>query len=190
MKNEKLIEQEILEVKDNTNKLYSFLYDLVYKEQSKNINFLERIYRQFLQDNRPQIKRISIYALLFGLKLKNEHYAQVAIENVLNLDNDLDLRLTCLSGLAECYYETKDQKLLTLFYHFFISNSEDSDVRAQSFIGIMKILGMTSIEIMKKNSNKIVVSFDDIQVENFSSELQKVRKIYSDGEAMSKNFLQ
>ena len=179
MKSENLIKSEIDKVRNNETKLYSYLYDLIYNEESKNANFLEKVFSTFINDERDEIKRIAIYGLLFGLKIKNDIYKNIAVKELGNTYADFDLRLTSLSSVSEAYKGSKDEKLLALFFKIFNSDEEDEDLRTQSFIGMMKLLGMSSLEITKVNNNKVIVGIEDINLSEFSDEILKVKSLIS-----------
>lgn len=177
MKNNDLIKENIEALKSHQVKLYSYLYDLVDKPLSVDSRFLENIYSGFLDDNRSEIRKISIYALLFFLKIKKDKYKLLALQWAKNTNNDEELRLCCMAGLSQAYIGSKEPQLLSFFSNVFTNPNEDDNLRTEGFTGMMKVLGLTSIEIMQKNQNNLVISFDDIDVENFSSEFEIIDKL-------------
>jgi hypothetical protein len=169
------IRNEIERIKDNESKLYSYLYDLTYQEISTNVRFLETIYSRFLEDKRTEIKRVAIYCLLFGLQIRKSEYKKVALTELKNKLGDSDLRLTCASGLAQAYLATDDKDLLSVFYSIFNDPDEDEGIRSESFVGMMKVHGMNSTKILEKNLNKIIMSVDDLYLENFEQEIDEIK---------------
>lgn len=176
MNKEQLILGEINEIKNNANKLYSYLYDLFYQGRIKNINFLEGVFSSFLTDERSSIRQIAIYALLFGLRIQKDKYRMKALEFVDAPDSDFDLRLFSLSGLSQAYMNTKDKALLTKFYLLYNSDSEDSDIQATAFTGMLRILGLTTVDISSMNG-KVIIAADDINPDVFSKQLIEIRRI-------------
>jgi hypothetical protein len=172
-----IIKQEIESIKDNESKLYSYLYNLTYQERTKNTRLLESIYSEFLEDKRSEIKRVAIYCLLFGLKIKKPEYKKAALLSLENKANDFDLRLTCISGLSQTYFATDDKELLNLFFSIFNDQEEDEDIRTEAFTGMMKIHGIDSRDLLSKNSDKIIMSIDDIELGNFEQEIEDIKKI-------------
>jgi len=179
MQSNESIRKNIETIRDHQVKLYSYLYDLVDKPLSVDEKFLENIYSDFLNDNRSEIKRISIYALLFFLKIKKDEYKEIALKWAQNADNREDLRLFCMAGLIQAYAGSKDPQLLSFFFDIFTELNEDEDLRAEGFVGMMKILGLSTVEIMQKNQNRLVIAFDDIDIENFGYEMDIVKKLKS-----------
>lgn len=174
------IEQDVLreieKSRQNTSKLYSYLYDLVYEGKVKNIKFLEGLYSSFLKDERSSIRQISIYALLFGLQIKNDIYKQKAIEFIRDLRSSLDLRLFSLSGLSQAYADTYDLEVLNIFYSLFRNEDEDSDIRASCFTGMMRVIGLSTVEITRKNGN-LIISYDDILFDEFGDSMGIIEKL-------------
>ena len=169
------IRNQIERIKDNESKLYSYLYDLTYQEISPNVRFLETIYSRFLEDKRTEIKRVAIYCLLFGLQIRKSEYKKVAFTELKNKFGDFDLRLSCASGLAQAYFATDDKDLFSVFYSIFNDQDEDEGIRSECFIGMMKVHGMNSTEILEKNLNKIIMSVDDLFLENFEQEIDEIK---------------
>ena len=156
---------EIAKIEDNDTKLYSYLYDLAYDGKANDLKFLEKTFSSFLNDKRNEIKRVSIYGLLFALKIRNERYKKFALKYALDTESSFNLRLMCMSALAEAYMGLEDIEILSLFFNVFKNEDEDEDIRAQSFIGMMKLLGISSAEITRQNQNTVIISFDDINLE-------------------------
>ena len=173
------IRQDIESIKENETKLYSYLYDLTYQEKTNNVRLLETIYAEFLNDKRSEIRRVAFYCLLFGLKIKKPEYRQAALLNLMNKTSDYDLRLTCASGLAQAYFATDDKELLGAFFSIFNDQEEDEDIRTEAFTGMMKIHGIDSKELLNRNSNKIVMSIDDIDLENFEQDFEEIKSLLS-----------
>lgn len=173
------IKKELERIKNDETKLYSYLYDLVYMEISKNTRFLESIYSSFLKDNRIEIRRIAIYCLLFGLKIRNPEYREFALLNLKDKEIDFDMRLFCASGLAAAYMGTDDKELLFTLNSIFNDPEEDEDLAAKCFEGMMQILGMSSVEIVRRNQNKIIFTLKDLHLHEFEEELSKVKEILS-----------
>jgi len=179
MQSNESIKKNIETIRDHQVKLYSYLYDLVDKPLSVDENFLENIYCGFLNDDRNEIKRISVYALLFFLKIKKDKYKVIALKWAQNMDNNEELRLSCMAGLSQAYTGSKDPQLLSFFFNVFTELNEDEDLRAESFVGMMKVLGLSTIEITRKNQNRLVIAFDDIDIESFGYEMNIVKKLKS-----------
>lgn len=179
MSREKQIEMDIEKIRDNETNLYSLLYNLVYKEIDLNLQFLEKIYVSFLTDKRSEIQRISIYCLLFGLQIKNEKYKEFALAKLGSAESDFDMKQFCISGLAIAYKGSKDIKLLDVFYSLYSSVHEDSDLRVAAFTGMMNLLGIESLEILKRNNNIVIFSIDDISTNLFVEEIKSIEKIIS-----------
>lgn len=173
---EKDVLEEIEKSRQNTTKLYSYLYDLVYEGKVKNIKFLEELYSSFLKDERSGIRQISIYALLFGLQIKNDIYKRKAIEFIRDLRSSLDLRLFSLSGLSQAYADTYDLEVLNIFYSLFRDENEDSDVRASCFTGMMRLIGLSTVEITRKNGN-VIIGYEDIQFDEFGDSIGIIERL-------------
>jgi hypothetical protein len=171
------IKNEIEKIKDDESKLYSYLYDLAYLELSKNIRFLESIYIPFLKDDRSEIRRVAVYCLLFGLKIQKPEIKEAALEYLRNMRSDIDLRATCISGLSQAYMGTDDRELLSLFYDLFANEEEDEDIRTECFSGMMKLHGLNSVQILNKNRNQVIMSFEDVHFDEFEKELSEIRRI-------------
>jgi hypothetical protein len=171
------IRQELEKIKDNESKLYSYLYDLTYQEVTSNVRFLETIYSKFLNDKRSEIRRVAIYCLLFGLQIKKPEYKNKALLNMKDKSNDLDLRRTCISGLAQAYFATDDQEILNTFYSTYNNHDEDEDLRAESFVGMLKVHGLNSAEILNKNNNKLIMYVDDIEFAHYEREIEDIKDI-------------
>jgi glycerophosphoryl diester phosphodiesterase len=179
MDSEKSILNEIAEIRNSDTKLYSYLYDLAYESDGSNDNFIEKILDSFLSDERTEIKSVSIYGLLFGLKIRKEKYKEFALTNIIDEQANFDLRLKCISSVSEAYQGSKDNLLLETLFNTFYKNEEDSDIKTESFIGMMKLMNYTSVEIMRKNQNTVIISFDDININQFKSEIDKIIGIIS-----------
>lgn len=175
MNEEKLILKEIDGIRNSSSKLYSYLYDLFYRGKTKNLSFLEGVLDSFLDDSRSSIRRVSIYGLLFGLQSKKEKYKNKAIEFIKNSDSDFDLRSFSLSGLSQAYMGTSDIELLRLFYSSYTTD-EDTDIKAACFAGMLRILGLSTIEITQMNGN-VILTEGDINLEKFSQQLDEIRSI-------------
>src|SRR6185312_10193536 len=145
MQNNELVKNNIQSIKDHQVKLYSYLYDLVDKPLSVDIKFLENIYSSFLDDNRDEIKKISIYALLFFLKIKKDKYKLLALQWAQNPNNNEGLRSYFMAGLSQAYMESKEPQLLSFFFDVFSDPNEYEDLRAAGFTGMMQVLGLSSI---------------------------------------------
>lgn len=171
------IRQDIDSIKENESKLYSYLYDLTYQEKTNNVRLLETIYSEFLNDKRSEIRRVAIYCLLFGLKIKKPEYRQAALLNLTNKASDFDLRLTCASGLSQAYFATDDKELLGILFSIFNNQEEDEDIRTEAFTGMMGVHGMDSRELLSRNSNKIVMSMDDIDIGSFEQEIEEIKTL-------------
>ena len=172
------VKKDLKSLEGNETKLYSYLYDLIYNETIKDLSFLEKLYSSYLDDERTEIKRIAIYSLLFALKLRKEKYLDFAIENLIDANNDFQLRLTCVSGVTQAYLNTQNKRLTTELYNIYKSFDEDEDIKTESFVGILKVLGLTSKDIIEKN-NKMIIGFQDINLENFSEEVMLIEEISS-----------
>jgi hypothetical protein len=170
--------KEIEKSRESTSKLYSCLYGLVYDGKIKNVKFLEGLYSSFLKDERSSIRQVSIYALLFGLQIKNDIYKQKAIEFICDLRSSFDLRLFSLSGLSQAYANTHDLELLSVFYSLFRDEAEDGDIRATSFTGMMRVIGSSTVEIIRKNGN-VIIGYEDIQLDEFVDQIREVERIIS-----------
>jgi hypothetical protein len=171
------IRQDIENLKENETKLFSYLYNLTYQEKINNIWLLESVYSDFLNDKRSEIKRVAIYCLLFGLKIKKPKYRQIALLNLKNKASDFDLRLTCASGLSQAYFGTDDIDILKLFFSTFNDQDEDEEIRTEAFTGMMKIHGIDSRDLLSINSDKIIISIDDIELSDFEQEIEEIKKI-------------
>jgi hypothetical protein len=177
MQSNEFIKKNIETIKGHQAKLYSYLYDLVDKPLSTDIRLLEDVYCSFLNDNRDEIKKISIYALLFFLKIKKDKYKYVALQWAENIFNNEEFRLFCIAGLSQAFMDSKDPKLLSSFYEIFNNHNEDSDLRTEGFLGMMKVIGLSTIAITQKNENILIMNFDDIQIDNFIQEMQIVNQL-------------
>jgi len=173
------IKNDIENIRGDEAKLYSYLYDLTYLEKSKNIRFMEAIYIPFLKDARSEIRRVAIYCLLFGLKIRKMEIKEIALHELRNNHNDIDLRVSCISGLSQAYMATDDGEILSLFYSLFVDEGEDSDIRLESFVGMMILHGLKSAQIMSKNRSRPYMSFEDLHVDEFAKELSEIRRIVS-----------
>ena len=171
------IKNEIENIKDDESKLYSYLYDLTYLELSHNIRFMETIYLPFLKDDRSEIRRVAIYCLLFGLKIRKPEIKEAALENLRDQRSDIDLRSTCISGLSQAYMGTDDKELLSIFYDLFADEEEDGDIRTVCFVGMIHLHGLNSVQILNKNRNQIIMSFEDVHFDEFEKELSEIRRI-------------
>lgn len=171
------IRNEIERIKDNESKLYSYLYDLTYQEITTNVRFLETMYFQFLEDKRTEIKRVAIYCLLFGLQIRKNEYKKVALKDLMDMSEDFDLRLTCASGLGQAYQATDDKDLLSVLYSIFNDQEDDEGIRTECFVGMLKIHGMNSLEILEKNLNRIIMSMDDLYLDNFEQEIIEIKDL-------------
>ena len=138
---------------------------------------METIYVPFLKDTRSEIKRVAIYYLLFGLQLRKPEIKETALKELINEHNDIDLRLTCITGLANAYMDTDDAELLSVFFSHFIDKNEEEDIRSECFVGMMKLHGLNSVQIINKNKNQIIVSFEDLHFDGFEKELSEIRQI-------------
>lgn len=103
MNEEKLVREEISYIENNTTKLYKYLYDLYYTERIKDISVIEKVLASYLDDRRSAIRRVAIYGLLFGLKIRHEKYRSAALRFINDPDSDFDLRMFSLSGLSQAY---------------------------------------------------------------------------------------
>lgn len=173
------IQKEIKKIQEDGTKLYSYLYDLAYKAEVDDLRFLENVFNSFLSDERSEIKRVSIYGLLFALKIRNIRYKRTALQYLEDDTNDFSLRLMCVSGLAEAYMGTEDLYLVKLFYFMFNKADEDDDIRTECFVGLMKLLGLSSVEMMRKNQNRVIISFNDINMTDFLQEINKIEQLVS-----------
>jgi len=171
------IRNEIERIKDNESKLYSYLYDLTYQEITPNVRFLETIYSRFLEDKRTEIKRVAVYCLLFGLQIRKLEYKKIALADLDDKFGDSDLRLTCASGLAQAYQATYEEDILSVFYSIFNDKDADEGIRTECFVGMMKVHGLNSTEILDKNFNKIIMSIDDLHLENFEKEIYEIKDL-------------
>ncbi len=167
MESEKSIKQKIEGIKNDESRLYSYLYNLTYKEVTKNAKFLEDIYVTFLDDTRIEIKRVSIYCLLFGLKIRKDRYKNIALLHLQDIEADFDLRLACISGLSQAYLESKDCEIVTVFYSVYKNEAEDGDIRSECFTGLLRLLGVTTVELIQING-ALIVGLDDIDLNKFS----------------------
>ena len=111
--------------------------------------------------------------------MKKDKYKVIALQWAKDVDNSEELRLSCMAGLSQAYAGSKDPQLLSFFFDVFTELNEDEDLRAEGFAGMMKILGLSTIEIMQKNQNRLVIAFDDIDIENFGYEMDIVKKLKS-----------
>lgn len=177
MNEEKLVREEISHIENNTAKLYSYLYNLYYTGRIKDISVIEKVLASHLDDRRSAIRRVAIYGLLFGLKIRHEKYRSVALRFINDPDSDFDLRMFSLSGLSQAYMGTSDVALLKLFYSLY-SHDEDTDIRATCFGGMLRILGLSTVEITRINGS-VIVTEKDIQTEVFASRLNEIRGIIS-----------
>ncbi len=177
MKSKEIILKELNDIKNHDTKLYSYLYNLVYQDWCGDSKFLEKIYNSFLDDNRSEIRRISIYALLFGLKIQNDKYKEFAIKYSQGINASSALRQMCISGLAEAYGESKDVQILSCFYEIYRNSEEDEDIRGACFTGLMRIIGMTSMEILRMNNDNLIFSSDDINKGLFSDPIAEIEKL-------------
>ncbi|QJB35657.1 hypothetical protein HF324_31895 [Chitinophaga oryzae] len=177
MNEEKLVQEEINQIKDKTTELYSYLKNLYYSNRIKNIAVIEKALASYLNDKRSDIKRIAIYGLLFGLKIRHEKYRSIALRFINDPNGDLDLRLFSLSGLSQAYMGTSDVELLKLFYSLY-NHDEDDSIRATCFAGMLRILGLSTVEITRINGSVIIIE-DDIQTEVFARQLGEIRAIIS-----------
>ncbi|MHA4810289.1 hypothetical protein ACX0G9_19405 [Flavitalea flava] len=171
------IRNEIENIKDDESKLYSYLYDLTYLELSKNARLLETVYVSFLKDSRSEIKRVAIYCLLFGLQIQKPGIKEIALKELRDKQNDIDLRLTCITGLAQAYIDTDDREILSVFYSQFVDEEEEDDARSECFVGMMKLHGLNSVQIVGKNKNQIIMSLEDLHFDEFEKELSEIRRI-------------
>ncbi|SKA40185.1 hypothetical protein SAMN04488128_105135 [Chitinophaga eiseniae] len=177
MNEEKLVQEEIRHIENNATKLYSYLYDLYYMGRIKNVSIIEKFLASYLDDRRPAIRRVAIYGLLFGLKIRHEKYRSVALRYINDPDSDFDLRMFSLSGLSQAYMGTSDVELLKFFYSFY-SRDEDADIRVTCFAGMLRILGLSTVEITRINGSVIIME-DDIQTKFFANQLDEIRAIIS-----------
>lgn len=177
MKSKEIIQKELNDVRNHNTKLYSYLYNLIYQEWSNDNKFLEKIYNSFLDDERSEIKRISIYSLLFGLKIQNDKYREFAIKYSREVNASADLRQMCILGLSEAYGESKDVQILSCFYNIYRNSKDDEDIRGACFTSLMRIMGMTSVEILRKNNDILIFSSDDVNSELFSDQIAEIEKL-------------
>jgi hypothetical protein len=82
-------------------------------------------------------------------------------------------------GLAQAYMGTDDKELLSAFYILFKDEEEDSDIRTDSFVGMLQLHGLNSVEILNKNQNQVIISIRDIHFNEFEKELAEVERILS-----------
>ena len=116
---------------------------------------------------------MAIYALLFGLKIKKEIYLEMALLEIENSNSDFDLKLTCLSSVSQAYFASKNEHLLKVLYSVFTDENEDENIRTESFLSMLKVIGINSADIVKRNQG-IIVLFDDINLGEFSDEINKI----------------
>lgn len=159
--NQNSILEQIDKVFNDEVKLYSLLYDLIYEEKENDVTFLRKLYESFLKDDRSEIKRIAIYAILFGLKIKNNKFLDIALSELSDDSADIHMRLTCVSSLASAYFSTDEKQILSVFEGIYFNDKEDDNLRTECFLGILKVQGLTSSEIVIKNGG-IVVELKDI----------------------------
>ncbi|MBC9914075.1 hypothetical protein [Chitinophaga varians] len=178
MNEEKLIWSEIDNINDSSTKLYKYLYDLYYTDRIKSVSSIEKVLASYLGDSRSSIRRVAIYGLLFGLKIQKEKYRTKAIQFINEPDSDLDLRMFSLSGLSQAYMGTSDVALLKLFYSLYGSD-EDTDMRATCFAGMLRILGLSTMEITQMNGD-VIITQEDINLERFTQQLDEIKTIVAD----------
>jgi hypothetical protein len=87
--------------------------------------------------------------------------------------------VTCISGLAQAYMGTDDRELLSVFYSLFVNEEEESEIRLECFVGMMILHGLNSAQIVNKNRNRIIMSFEDLHVVEFEKELSEIGRIVS-----------
>lgn len=167
--------REIEEIKNDETKLYSYLYDLYYLNKIENLGELEKILSSFLQDSRSEIRKVAIYGLLFALRLNKEEYRQFAVTCVEDENEDEDLKMSCIMGLGTAYEDSSDKSLIKILYKVLQRSSEDTENRASALTSLLKIIGMTSIEIIQQNNNKIIIEYEDIILENFEEKLNIIQ---------------
>lgn len=178
MNEEKKVLGEIDSIKDSNTKLYKYLYDLCYTDRIKNLSLVEKVLVSYLDDSRSSIRRVAIYGLLFGLKIQKEKYKVIAIAFINDPDSDFDLKLFSLSGLSQAYMGTSDVELLRLFYSLY-KNDEDPDIKATCFAGMLRILGLSTVEITQMNG-AVILTEDDIRIEKFGRQLDEIEAIVAD----------
>ena len=168
--------QYINEIRLNESELYSYLYDLIYKEIISDVKWLEHVYAGFLEDQRNEIKRIAIYGILFGLKIQKDVYLDFALKNKKDIESDFDLRLTCVSGLSAAYFGTKNVKIVSLLFLVFNNIDEDEDIQCTCFTSLLMLIGLSSRDIFLKNKG-LIFNLNDINLGNFKRELQLLTNI-------------
>lgn len=179
MYSKQLIQNKIIEFNNDEIKLYSFLYDLVYDQLIDDIDFLENLYANLLMDQRSEIRRVSIYALLFGLQIQKEKYKNFALENLELIDNNYDLRATCIQAVTKAYSGSKNKQIASTLHFILMNEDDDEDIKVECFVGLLKLIGLSAKEIIQKNSNSIIMEMEDVDLELFTEELKEINEIIS-----------
>lgn len=169
------IPSEFKKIELDERALFSKLYNLAYSNKEK-INEFYEIFEHYLNDKRSEIKRVSIYALLFVGNLNKPKYLLAAQDLLLNEDNDEDLRIMCASSLAQVYFGSQNKHLITVLYKLFLNRSESNGIRTSAFKCMLQIIGITSAEILIKNKNPII-EYEDIKLEQFITELKTIEDL-------------
>ncbi len=165
---------------DNKTDLVIFLDYL--SNKTGNPDLYEDIFDYFINNQNPDVKCVCVEALLTNMDRADEKYLKIAIQcikNPINIDDEFDLRLQCITSLGDVYFCKKDKSIVKLFYdHYKYCNEEDAIV-TNCFEAILKVMfGMNTYDIAKKNGGTIF-DIDDINLSAFKDEIQQIEEFLS-----------
>ncbi len=177
MTTEQSIEHEVNILKNDEEKLYSYLSKLAYSQRSKDLQFIESLYKRFIYDNRYSIKSIAIYQLLMSIHSRDLEIRNVALSEIENIETEVESKLQYVVGLCDAYKSTFDEQLISVMYQLYKNTEEVEELRAHSFTGLMKLMGLSTLDTIKKNDNTFIMNFEDIYANLFSRELNTAKEI-------------
>ena len=165
----------LVNIEKEESQLYDYIIDVA---KSEDYTEREKILKveKYIDHTSPDIKSAVFFALLFVLKIDDKKYRDLAIQYLIDKNEDEDLRVKCSSGLAQTYQNTKDKELLDIFYKIFNNENDELYVRSSVFNSLLLIVGLNSREIfMRRKGHK--QNFDDDDLQEFSKELKKIQSI-------------
>lgn len=160
-----------LEILNDPDALGGYLTNLA-KHGRYPVKF-EDEFKKHLFSNDWYLKKTAIFCLLFALKIDKPEYRERAIDFIIDVNEDDEVRRWSISGLGQTYENTEDKELIELFLSKIDDNNEDESLKSTLVSSVLNICGVSSQEQLirtgKINNSAVFL------IESFEKEFENIR---------------
>ncbi len=164
-----------MDFNNDESELYGYIIDLAKSNLETKNSKISKI-EKFLDHPSAEVRSAVMHSLLFVLKIDSDIYRKKALDYSMDHNEDEDLRVKCMSGLAQTYFDSKDKELLKIFDSILYNKAESMYIKSSAFENMLLVYGLSSREIFMRREGFKEFGDEDDLIE-FNKEIKEIQRI-------------